>query len=414
MKEMIFHKTQKIVASSKKRFKVLNCGRGWGKTQYAVEEAIHKALAKSGRRVLYVAPTIQQARDISWSRFKERAEPILVKAKESPSLELTIKTIDGGESVIVLRGWEAIETMRGQEFDYIVLDEVASMRNFWAGWQEVLLPTFRMSRGGALFISTPRGFNHFYDLYNTQGKDWESFTFTTYDNPYINEQEIEDAKESSTEDKFAQEYMADFRKQEGLVYKEFNRTRHTYETLPDIKIIDKVISVDFGFRHPAAALTFLIDSDGNYYLDEEWYKTERTEDDIADYIASQNPSKVYPDPENQSAIEVLRRKGLNIRDVSKGRGSVQTGIGLVREAFLQGRLKINQSCVNTITELETYHYSETNSKGMMNENPEKIDDDAMDSMRYFVMTYQPPKIISPLDRLRQNARRQERIKPKFR
>jgi hypothetical protein len=352
----------------------------------------------------------RQARDIAWDRFKERALPITVKATQSPSLELVIRTVDGGQSSIVLRGWEAVETLRGQEFDYIVFDEVASMRNFWVGWQEVLLPTFRISRGGALFISTPKGFNHFYDLYNMQGNDWESFTFTSYDNPYIDDDEIDKAKESSTEDKFAQEYMADFRKQEGLVYKEFNRVAHTYKELPDVNIVDKCISVDFGYRHPCAALTFLVDSDGNYYLDEEWYHTEKTEDEIADYIASQSPSKVYPDPENQSAIEVLRRKGLSIREVTKGKGSVQTGIGIVREAFMQGRLKIRESLLHTLSELETYHYPEGNSKGMLNENPEKIDDDAMDSMRYFVMTYAPAKVISPMDRLKFNARRQQRQK----
>jgi PBSX family phage terminase large subunit len=405
---MKFHPTQKKVALSSKRFKVLNCGRGWGKTEYAVEVAVHKALAKGGRRVLYVAPTIQQARDISWSRFKERCQPITVKAKESPSLEITINTIDGGESVIVLRGWEAVETMRGQEFDYIVMDEVASMRNFWVGWQEVLLPTFRMSRGGALFISTPKGFNHFYDLYNMQGKDWESFTFTTYDNPFINPEEIEDARESSTEDKFAQEYMADFRKQEGLVYKEFNRVAHTYEVLPDIKVVEMCMPVDFGYRHPCAALTIQVDSDGNYYVDNEWYKTEKTEDEIADYILSQSPQKVYPDPENQSAIEVLRRKGLNIREVVKGKGSVQTGIGLVREAFLSGRLKINKTCVNLISELETYHYPESNSKGIKNENPEKVDDDALDALRYFIMTHTPPKTFTKLDRMKFNAKRRQK------
>jgi len=404
---MIFHPTQKKVAHSSKRFKVLNCGRGWGKTEYAVEEAIHKAIAKKGRRVLYIAPTIQQARDIAWSRFKERSLPIMVKAKEAPSLEMTVNTMDGGESVIVLRGWEAVETLRGQEFDYMVLDEVASMRNFWIGWQEVLLPTFRVSRGGALFISTPKGFNHFYDLYNMQGKDWESFTFTSYDNPLINPEEINDAKESSTEDKFAQEYMADFRKQEGLVYKEFNRTTHIYDELPDVNIVEMGMPIDFGYRHPCAALTVQIDADGNYYVDDEWYKTEKTEDEIADYALSQHPNKVYPDPENQSAIEVLRRKGLNIREVKKGKGSVQTGIGLVREAFLSGRLKINKRCINLISELETYHYPESNSKGIMNENPEKVDDDALDSLRYFIMTHTPPKIFTQQDRLRLYARKQQ-------
>jgi len=407
---MKFHETQNKVALSKTRFKVLNCGRGWGKTEYAVEEAVHKAVTKGGRRVLYIAPTIQQARDIAWLRFKDRCLPITVKAKESPSLELIIHTIDGGHSTIVLRGWEAVETMRGQEFDYIVMDEVASMRNFWVGWQEVLLPTLRMSRGGVLFISTPKGFNHFHDLYNLQGKDWESFTFTSYDNPFIERKEIDDARESSTEDKFAQEYMADFRKQEGLVYKEFNRARNTYKELPDVKIVETVLGIDFGYRHPCAVLNMLVDSDGNYYIDNEWYHTEKTEEEIADYALTQNPNKVYPDPENQSAIEVLRRKGLNIRDVVKSKGSVQTGIGLVRESFMQGRLNINVGCMNLIAELETYHYPEPNANGVYNENPEKIEDDACDALRYLIMSHMPGKVITPMDRLKFNAKRKQKQK----
>lgn len=405
---MIFHDSQKKVAKSKSRFKVLNCGRGWGKTQYAVEEAIHKAIAKKGRRVLYIAPTIQQARDISWDRFKKRCEPIVIKAVQSPSLELLVKTVDGGESTIVLRGWEAVETLRGQEFDYIVMDEVASMRNFWIGWQEVLLPTFRMSRGGALFISTPKGFNHFYDLYNMHGKDWESFTATSYDNPYINPEEIEDAKESSTEDKFAQEYMADFRKQEGLVYKEFNRVFHTYKDLPEVKITEKLCGIDFGYSNPCAVIDILVDSEGNYYIDHEWYHTGKTEDEIGDYVSTRQAHKVFPDPENPSAVEVLRRKGVNVRDVIKGKGSIQTGIGIVREAFKQGRLKVNNSCVALLEELETYHYPEDKQDRNNDENPVKENDHAMDAMRYVIMTHKPPKIISPQDRLKFYANQQRR------
>ena len=408
---MIFHKTQKIVAQSKTRFKVLNCGRGWGKTEYSVEEAVHKAIAKGGRRILYIAPTIQQARDIAWDRFKERCLPITIKAVQSPSMEIIVRTVDGGQSTIALRGWESVETLRGQEFDYMVLDEVASMRGFWVGWQEVLLPTFRISRGGALFISTPKGFNHFYDLYNSQGKDWESFTFTSYDNPFVSKEEIDDAKLSSTEDKFAQEYLADFRKQEGLVYKEFNRTIHSYKELSDeVNIVEKVLGIDFGFTNPCAILDFLIDGDGNMYIDSEWYHTGKTEDDIADQALTRNSNKVYPDPENPSAIAVLRKKGLNIREVTKGKGSVQTGINMVREAFLQGRLKVNQSCIALLEELETYRYPEGRQNKNEDENPVKENDHAMDAMRYVVMTHNPLKAISPMDRLRFNARRQQKQK----
>ncbi len=110
----------------------------------------------------------------------------------------------------MLRGWEAIETLRGQSVDFIVLDEVAMYRNFWRTWQEVIRPTLTDRKGRAMFISTPKGFNHFYDLYNLQEEDsdFKSFQFTTYDNPHIPVEEIDKAKQELTEDRFYQEYMA--------------------------------------------------------------------------------------------------------------------------------------------------------------------------------------------------------------
>lgn len=89
-----------------------------------------------------------------------------MSSRESPGLEIKCKTAlpvkdeHGNEllSQIILRGWEAVETLRGQSFDFLVLDEVASMRNFWMGWNEVLSPTLTDRAGDALFISTPKGF----------------------------------------------------------------------------------------------------------------------------------------------------------------------------------------------------------------------------------------------------------------
>ena len=122
-----------------------------------------------------------------------RSQPIIIKSKEAPSLELEVKTINGGKSIIQLRGWESVETLRGQQFDFMVIDEVAMMRNFWLNWQEVLLPTLLIRKGSVMFISTPKGFNHFYDLYNTENtdKDFKSFHFTSYDNPYADREELE-------------------------------------------------------------------------------------------------------------------------------------------------------------------------------------------------------------------------------
>ncbi len=383
---MILHPTQNIVAGDPHRFRVCCNGRRWGKTTLAIEEIKARSIYES-KRVVYIAPTYQQARDIAWEQLKKQLDPITLNVNES-RLELKIHTKNGKESIIFLRGWEAIETLRGQAFDFVVIDEIASMRNFWQSWQEVIRPTLTDTKGEVLFISTPRGFNHFYDLYNLEldlkkGMDFKSFHFTSYDNPYIPKDEIEKAQQEMTEDAFAQEYLADFRKTEGLVYKEFDRNKHLFEDGP-IKVIEYLAGVDFGFNHPAAVIHVKRDYDGSYWVTEEWVKTKRTEVQIAEYVYSCRFNRVYPDPENSSAIEVLNQHNVAVMEVVKGKGSVQTGIGKVRELFKQNRLFIHKSCINLINELETYSYPDKDGRQFEPENPIKEHDDALDALRYAI------------------------------
>lgn len=383
---MILHKTQNLVAGDNHRFRVCCNGRRWGKTTLAVEEIKGKALGKE-TRICYIAPTYQQARDIAWELLKRELKPIITDCNES-RLELRVKTQHNGLSVIFLRGWESVETLRGQKFDFIVIDEIAMMRNFWLNWQEVLRPTLTDTKGEVLFISTPKGFNHFYDLFNLESKDndYKSFHFTSYDNPYLPKDEIDKARQELTEDRFAQEYMADFRKTEGLVYKEFKREIHTYQTLPDNTIIERLLGVDFGFTNPTAMLLLLKDTNGIYYVESEWYKSGQTNDQIAETALSFKANKIYADPEAPEKIEELRRKGLNIMEVIKGKDSIKNGITKVRELFKQGRLRINKSCVNLIWELETYTYPEKRPDQPEPEIPIKENDHALDALRYVLQT----------------------------
>jgi len=345
-----------------------------------------KAVAFSKEsRICYIAPTYNQARDIAWEALKSDLRPITLTANES-RLELKVRTKDEGESLILLRGWESIENLRGQAFDFLVLDEVAMVKNFWSNWQEIIRPTLTDRRGQALFISTPKGFNHFYDLYNIEAKDndYKSFHFTTYDNPNVPGDEVDKAKSEITEDRFAQEYLADFRKTEGLVYKEFNRDRHLFDDEPK-QIIESIAGVDFGFTNPTAVIHIKRDYDQKFWVTGEWYKTKRTEVQVAEYVVSCQFQSVYPDPENPSAIEVMNQMGISVREVKKGKDSVQSGINKVRELFKQNRLFIHRSCVNLISELETYSYPDKKSDQSEAEKPIKEHDHALDALRYAVM-----------------------------
>lgn len=387
--ELALHQAQKAIASDRHRFRVVNCGRRFGKTVLACEEMLSVAIAKKDRRVSYYAPTRDDARDIMWSMLIKRADPIITYKNDS-RLEIKVKTQDKGESLITLYGWESVQERgkgRGTWNDFIVLDEVSSYRNFWVGWDEVLSPTLIDKKGSALFISTPKGFNHFFDLYNIKNENFSSVTFTSYDNPYLPVEELQREKDTKTEDTFAQEFLADWRKTEGLVYKEFDRNRHVTTEVPT-NVSDTIIGIDFGYTNPSSIIPVKIDSDNHYWVLEEFYKTSQTTEQIAEQAKLYKPTKVYPDPAEPDRIEILKKYGLNCREVSK---DIVAGVDRVRELFKQNRIHISPDCHNLIHELETYRYPEKKPDQNEQEKPVKENDHALDAIRYALYMVTPIK-----------------------
>ena len=378
---------QKTIANDLHRFRVLNCGRRFGKTVLAVEEMVGVALAKKDRRVAYFAPTRDDAWEITWGMLINKCESIITYKNES-KMQIRIMTQDGGESTIALYGWESVQERgkgRGLANDFIVCDEVSSYRNFWLGWNEVLSPTLIDRKGSAMFISTPKGFNHFYDLYNMEAKDpdYKSFHFTSYDNVHIPVEEIEREKLSKPENTFAQEYMADFRKMEGLVYKEFDRSVHVYDDLtPRTRSIGHTYcGIDFGFQNPTAILKLERDTDNHYWLSYEWVHRGKFMPEIIEQAHAIKADSYYPDHAERDKIEELKRAGINVHDVSK---EVVAGLDSVRSLFVQNRLHIHQNCINTIAELETYRYKESRPDANEPEEPVKDNDHCMDALRYVI------------------------------
>lgn len=389
---MILTQAQATIAQDRHRFRILNCGRRFGKTILAIEEMVGVAIKKKDRRVAYFAPTRDDAREITWAMLTKKVENITTYKNES-LLQIKIMTQDGGESMIALYGWESVQERgkgRGLANDFIVCDEVANYRNFWVGWNEVLSPTLIDRKGSAMFISTPKGFNHFYELFNFQDKDpnYKSFHFTTYDNPHIPIDEIERERLSKPEDTFAQEYLSDFRKTQGLVYKEFDRDRHLFDGEVS-NVVEFIAGIDFGFTNPCAVIHIKRDYDNNYWITAEWYKTGRTDEQIGDYVKSCSFNAVYPDPENPSGIAVLSSKGIEVKEVIKGKDSIKTGINKVRSLFKRNKIKIHKSCINLIAELETYSYPDKRPDHNEEENPIKEKDHALDALRYAIMSNIP-------------------------
>jgi PBSX family phage terminase large subunit len=383
---MVLHQAQATILQDQHRFRVLVCGRKFGKTTLAAEEILGCAISNSGRRVLYIAPTKLDAKRLMWDRLKGKLGKSIIR-EDGTRLEFTIKTVDNGKSDIFLGSWEVFDSYRGDEFDLIVFDEVQDYKNFWIGWMEAMRPTLTPRRGVALFMGTPKGFTHLYDLYNfgETKKDFASFKYTTYDNPYIPVDEIEQARVDLPDEKFEQEYLASFMKTQGLVYQQFNREKHVTTENPKTSI-ETILGIDFGYTNPAAIIPIKVDGDSHYWIREEWYKSGQTTEQIAEQARLYRSTKCYPDPAEPDRIAILSKYGLNCREVSK---DIVAGVDHVRELFKQGRIHIHPDCKNLIMELETYRYPDKKPDANEVEKPVKENDHALDALRYALYTNKP-------------------------
>lgn len=409
---MQFHPTQEQVAKAKNRFRVVCAGRQWGKTELSVWEMLAKAYSKKDQRVGYFAPTFQQAREIAWRKLVEACTPLLAKPPNEQRLEITIRTQDGGTSEIILKSWLAVEAVRGTQFDFLVLDEVSKMRNFNEGWQAVLLATLLFRRGSVLFISTPYGKNHFYDLFNKDSHEWRSFKFTSYENPFVKAEDIDDIKKTTTEDYFSQEYLGNFVRFTGLVYKEFDITRHVQDfDINPTKGSYWLLGLDFAVRGYTASVIGYAQPDGKIYIVDEYKVKDKPAQDhitaINKWDSIYTPLRetaIYSDPagfkkdqQGDSMVWSLADEYMEAGlPLVKANNEVRAGINFVRQKFLKNQLIIHPRCEELIAELQQYQWKETPEGKELNEPEEvkKFNDHLVDAMRY--MLYSKP-LPSPIE-----------------
>lgn len=208
---------QQEVFDSPVRFKIVAAGRRTGKSRLAAWMLIINALQTDRGHVFYVAPTQGQARDIMWNTLLELGNPVVASSHVN---NMQIKLING--ATISLKGADRPETMRGVSLKFLVLDEYADMKP--SVWETVLRPALADQKGSAMFIGTPLGRNHFYELFKygelADDPTYQAWHFTSYDNPLLDPEEIDIAKKSMSSYAFRQEFMASFEALGSEIFKE--------------------------------------------------------------------------------------------------------------------------------------------------------------------------------------------------
>lgn len=214
------HPHQLTIFHDPHRFKVVAAGRRFGKSFLAaatlfVEAAKTSKVRSDGveidlqlEEIYYVAPTFEQGKKILWPLLKEIGADLIESKYENTG---TLTLYNGRR--ISIKGSDRPDSLRGVGLSYVVLDEYAFMRE--EVWEIIIRPQLVRSEGGALFIGTPDGKNHFWELWHKArigeaGDDWKAFEFSSVDNPHLPSAEIDNAREQMSEERFRQEMEASF------------------------------------------------------------------------------------------------------------------------------------------------------------------------------------------------------------
>lgn len=236
------------------RFRVVVAGRRWGKTHLARTELLARALTFGPGRYWYVAPTLKAAKDMFWEDLKAACDPTW-QARGPNESELSIDLRNGAE--LRIHGAEDPDALRGRGLRFVVLDEYADMRP--ETWSTVLRPSLADHKAPALFIGTPKTFNHFHELFERgqssepRWSSWWSLQAKSSDNPTLDPAEIADARATTDPRTFRQEYEASFEAMGGRAYYAFSRLLHRRPVTLE-RAVPMRISFDFNVQPATAVL----------------------------------------------------------------------------------------------------------------------------------------------------------------
>ena len=387
MSQINLTQAQTKVFLNQERFRVLVAGRRFGKTYLALTELLHASISKPQSINWYVAPTYRQAKQIAWKNLKQMMPPSQIAATNETDLSVELNN----GTVAALRGADNYDALRGVGLDFVVMDEFADMHA--DAWFEVLRPMLADKQGRALWIGTPKGYNHFHDLYRyaQDTPEWGAWQFTTADGTRVAEDEIAAARRDMGEREFRQEFMATFEALAGRVYSNFDRDQNVQDLQDNGGTL--YIGMDFNVD-PMTAVIAVKAADQLHIIDEIEMGDSNTElmaGEIKRRFKQRNVV-VYPDPSGRARktsapvgrtdFAILSNAGFDVR-APRQAAPVVDRINTVQAAMKSAegtrRLFVDRKCKHLIRALDGLTY--------INNQPDKSGglDHISDALGYLVM-----------------------------
>lgn len=285
------------------KYYILNIGRQFGKTMLGINQMLYWAINHKGCNIAWVTPIYKQSKKV----FDEMEK--VTKTSGLFEYNRSDLTISGFNSQIQFFSGERPDNIRGNTFDYLIVDEMAFTRPEL--WSEVLSATVLVKGKKVIFISTPKGKNHFYQLSLQPNYDnrYKYFHYSSYDNPMIDAEDLEERKRSLPKHIFEQEYLAKFidnasglfKNVDSCIIKPAERTQKLFGGL------------DIGRADDYTVLTILNKNYQMVYV-QRWRQQEWSKiiDEVANKIREYN-AEIFVEVNNQGDVffEMLQNKVYN-------------------------------------------------------------------------------------------------------
>jgi len=395
-KQLRFHKSQA-------KFRALLTGIGFGKTVAGAVEMLKMAVNHPESMHAIIAPNTKIMQNATLPEFYKYARPFISVEKKSKQLIY----LHNGACIIYLTAdnQRHVERIRGLTLGSFWADEG---RLFLGSIWNILLGRLRANTGPlkGILTTTPAGMNWHYWLFQQQ-KDpktkkplknaidyfWQSGT--TFDNPYTPQEYKNTLKQAYAGPYAKQELYGEIVGFEGQVYSNFKHATHiiTDKQLPKMK--EYIFGVDWGFTNPLAAVIIGLDGDSRAYVLEEFYERQVQTDTLIAWLIDQKQkyaqlSEGYGDPSEPQFIQQFNEAGLNMYPADN---EVMPGLNEVYKRFETAkdgkpRIFIHEKCKNTIQEVDTYRYKDSEEGKPQQEKPLKVNDHLMDAIRYALKTHQ--------------------------
>ena len=358
------------------RFTTLIGGIGSGKTYGGSAKGLLVGAATKGLG-LVVAPTYPMLRDATLRTYVEVFGDAITDFHKT---EMRADIDGGGE--ILFRSADQPDRLRGPNLHWAHIAEGALCpKQTW----EIIIGRLRAegTAGPCWITTTPKGRNWLYE----RSDEMTIFRAKTADNPYLDGEFIRSLQAAYTGNFAKQELEGEFVAYDGIVYEEFSRDVHVVRR-DTSEFTSRVAGVDEGYTNPAVCLSAAVDNDGRLHIYNEFYQRRITQDEFVATVAGLGADgllSIHVDPSAAGLIAAMHQAGL---PAVKAHNAVFDGIQAVKGMLAvagdgRPRLTIDPSCVNTIAEFESYAWKEGRTGAK--DEPEKVNDHAMDALRYAIM-----------------------------